>query len=65
MAQEKCIRLEYALFVALREEITTHIRTLQTTSKALAELDVLQALAFAAYEKQHVRPKSTKKAAFI
>lgn len=56
-AQEKCIRLEYALFVALREEITTHIRTLQTTSKALAELDVLQALAFAAYENKYVRPK--------
>lgn len=56
-AQEKCVRLEYALFTELREEITKHIQTLQTTSKALAQLDVLQSLAFAAYENKYVKPE--------
>ena len=56
-AQEKCIRLEYALFTELREEISKHILALQRTSKALAQLDVLQALAYAAQENQYIRPK--------
>ena len=56
-AQEKCIRLEYALFTELREEISKHILALQGTSKALAQLDVLQALAYAAQENQYIRPK--------
>ena len=55
-AEEKSIRLEYNLFVALREEIAAHMDDLQRTSRAIAQIDVLQSLAHAAYEHDYVRP---------
>ncbi len=56
-AEEKCMRLEYQLFVTLREAIAAHMDALQGISRALAQIDAVQSLAVAAYENQYVRPQ--------
>lgn len=55
-ADEKRIRLEYTLFVELREAIARHIDALQGASRAMATIDVLLSLATAAYENDYVKP---------
>ncbi len=58
-AAEKCDKREYELFVALREEIMAYIARIQTTAKAVAEIDVLQSLALTALENRFTRPQFT------
>lgn len=55
-AQEKIIRLEYELFEVLRERAFAFVATLQATARALAELDVLSALAQLAVTRRYTRP---------
>ncbi|ARP42292.1 DNA mismatch repair protein MutS [Geobacillus thermodenitrificans] len=56
-AEEKSVELEYELFVAIREQVKEYIPRLQTLAKAIAELDVLQALATVSDERRYVRPQ--------
>lgn len=56
-AQEKILRIEQDLFVALRERVFTYVGTLQTTARALAELDVLSSLAELATSRRYARPQ--------
>ncbi len=55
-ADEKAKALEYDLFVALRETVHAAARRLQATAAALAELDVLAALADLASRRRYSRP---------
>lgn len=55
-ADEKAKALEYELFVALRETVHAAARRLQATATALAQLDVLAALADLAAHHRYCRP---------
>lgn len=55
-AQDKVVHLEYEIFVAVREKISSQITRLQQTSKAVAMLDVLASLAEVADKNDYVMP---------
>lgn len=55
-SEEEAIRLEYDLFVALREEVKNHTETLQKAAKAIAEADMLLTLSKVASEYRYVKP---------
>ncbi|MGX9808203.1 DNA mismatch repair protein MutS [Exiguobacterium acetylicum] len=58
-AEEKSVTLEYDLFCGVRDEVKTHIESLQRVSRRIAELDVLVALAEIAETHDYVRPTTT------
>ncbi len=58
-ADERIKTIEYELFVALRDKVVTYAEELKTLARALASLDVLQALAQVATENNYVRPEIT------
>lgn len=55
-AEDQLIELEYQLFTELRQQAAQEIRRIQQTAEALAELDVLGALAVAASENGYCKP---------
>ena len=55
-AEERATRLEYELFLRVREEVLAHLRPIQDTAAALAQLDVLASFAHLARERDWVRP---------
>ncbi|MEX2188103.1 MAG: DNA mismatch repair protein MutS [Pirellulales bacterium] len=55
-ADENAKELEYELFVQLRDAVQATGRSLQSTAAALAEIDVLSALASLARERGYCRP---------
>lgn len=62
-AKEKIQQLEYYLFSCLREKVRAKIAELQQTARAVASVDVLTALAMAAYKYNYVRPELNNKGA--
>lgn len=62
-AKEKIQQLEYYLFSCLREKVRAKIAELQQTARAVASVDVLTALAIAAYKYNYVRPELNNKGA--
>ena len=56
-AEERATKLEYDLFLRLREEVLAHLQEIQRTASALAQLDVLCAFAEVARLHGHVRPE--------
>ncbi len=60
-AEDKLFSLEYDLFAEIREKIAGEVLRIQTTSKALAAVDVFTALAFVAEKNNYVRPKMNGK----
>jgi DNA mismatch repair protein MutS len=59
-AQERIAAREYEVFCRLRDEVRAHIAILQTSARALAELDALASLAEAAVRHRYVRPRLTQ-----
>ena len=59
-AQDKILALEHGLFLKLREEVFEHVAVLQTTAKALAQLDVLSSLAELAASRNYCKPNLVK-----
>ena len=55
-AQDKVVRLEYEIFVEIRNQITNEIKRLQDTAHGIAILDALNSLATVADERQYVKP---------
>jgi DNA mismatch repair protein MutS len=56
-AQERSMGLEYELFLDLRNRVVAETGRIQETAQALAELDVLAALAERALALRYVRPR--------
>lgn len=56
-ADERSKELEYELFIQLRDFVAMHAKRLQATANALAQLDVLAALADLARARNYCRPK--------
>jgi DNA mismatch repair protein MutS len=55
-AEERSKKLEAELFASLRSQVVTHLTRLQQTAAAVAEIDVLCALAEVARFHRHCRP---------
>ncbi|MCP5543151.1 MAG: DNA mismatch repair protein MutS [Akkermansiaceae bacterium] len=55
-AEERSKKLEAELFAELRSQVVTHLQRLQETAAAVAEIDVLCALAEVAQLHRHCRP---------
>lgn len=55
-AEERSVKLEYELFLKVREEVLSWLKPIQDTAAALAQLDVLGAFAEAARLQQYVCP---------
>jgi len=55
-AEERSVKLEYELFLKVREEVLAFLEPIQRTADALAQLDVLAAFAEAARLFNYVRP---------
>ncbi|MFV0394200.1 MAG: DNA mismatch repair protein MutS [Coprobacillaceae bacterium] len=55
-AQDKIVKLEYALFTELRNYIKKDVHIIQDIAKVIAQVDVYQALAMISSENSYVRP---------
>lgn len=55
-AQDKIVKLEYALFTELRNYIKKDVHTIQDIAKVIAQVDVYQSLAMISSENSYVRP---------
>ncbi|MBS4203704.1 DNA mismatch repair protein MutS [Lederbergia citrea] len=60
-ADEKCVDLEYSLFMEIRESVKTFIPRLQKAAKIISELDVYQSFATVSEARHYVRPTFNKK----
>lgn len=58
-AEEKSMKLEFELFMKVRDKIAVHIDRMQATAKQISILDVLWSLATVARENNFVCPKVT------
>jgi len=56
-AEERSVRLEYDLFLKVREAVIGHLTSIQTTAAGLAQLDVLAAFAETARLHNYCRPE--------
>lgn len=56
-AEEKIVKLEYQLFIIIRDEIKKYIPTIQKVSKVISEIDGLLSFAKVAEENNYVRPE--------
>ena len=55
-AEERIIDLEYQIFISIRDKVKEYIPKLQTISKIISEVDVLQAFATVSEENNYIRP---------
>ena len=60
-AEDKLYALEYDLFVDVRDKIASQVMRIQSTAKAIAEIDVFASLALVAEQNNYVRPKINDK----
>ncbi len=58
-AEEKIINMEYKLFMDIREIVKRYITKLQTISKIISEVDMIQSFSVVSDENKFVRPKLT------
>ncbi|MBU9722662.1 MULTISPECIES: DNA mismatch repair protein MutS [Bacillaceae] len=56
-AEEKSVKLEYELFMEIREKVKAYIRPLQKLASVISTLDVLQSFAEVAEKNHYVKPK--------
>lgn len=55
-AQERIVRLEYELFSAIRQNVAEQLERVRKTARAVANLDGLSSLAYAAVNNNYTRP---------
>ncbi|MBQ6646128.1 MAG: DNA mismatch repair protein MutS [Clostridia bacterium] len=56
-AEDNSVKLEYELFLAIREELKNNIDRIRTTAEALKTLDCLQSMGKCALDNGYTRPK--------
>lgn len=55
-SEEKLVELEYKIFIDVRDSIKSEIERIQSTSKLIANIDVLNSLSESSYENNYVKP---------
>ncbi len=61
-AEEKAHKIEYEIFCNLRDRVAEHVGSLQSTARAIGELDTLLSFAQTAVEEDFCRPRMTEEA---
>lgn len=56
-AKDRAISLEYQLFTQVREKVASNLERIQTTARAIAQLDVLVSFANVAVDMRYCRPE--------
>ena len=56
-AKDRAVTLEYQLFVQIRDKVAENLERIQTTAKAIAQLDVLISFAAVAADMRYCRPE--------
>ncbi|MBQ3417214.1 MAG: DNA mismatch repair protein MutS [Ruminococcus sp.] len=64
-AKDRAVALEYELFVAVRNTVAAELSRIESTAKAVAELDVLLSLATVASDSRYTRPEITQGAGIV
>ena len=64
-AKDRAVALEYELFVAVRNTVAAELSRIESTAKAIAELDVLLSLATVASDSRYTRPEITGGAGIV
>jgi len=59
-AEERSVKLEYEIFLRVREKVLTYLEQVQQTAAAIADLDVLSAFAELAQTHDYTAPKITQ-----
>ena len=59
-ADEQVMKLEYDLFLEIREFISSHVKRIQETAYNIAVIDVINSLSLAAVKNNYVRPEMNK-----
>ena len=59
-ADEQVMKLEYNLFLEIREFISSHVKRIQETAYNIAVIDVINSLSLAAVKNNYVRPEMNK-----
>jgi len=56
-AEDRLVTLEYDLFCEVRDKVAAEVLRIQSTAKAVAQVDVLASFAYVAEQNQYVKPK--------
>ena len=60
-AEDKLYALEYQLYCEIRDTIGKEVTRIQTTARAIAQIDVFASMALVAEQNRYVRPKMNEK----
>ena len=60
-ADEQVMKLEYELFLEIKEFISSHVKRIQETAYNIAVIDTINSLAIAAVKNNYVRPEMNNK----
>ncbi|MFA9397162.1 MAG: DNA mismatch repair protein MutS [Clostridiaceae bacterium] len=60
-AEEKLLKLEYSLFIEIRDKIESEVERMKKSAKILAQLDSLSSLAKVALDNNYCKPKINEK----
>lgn len=60
-AEEKIIKLEYELFMDIKDKTKKYIKELQEIAKIISEIDVMQSFSVVAEQNNYIRPTLTDK----
>ncbi len=60
-ADEQVMKIEYELFLEIRQFISNHVRRIQETAYSVAVIDSINSLAIAAVKNNYVRPEMNNK----
>jgi len=60
-ADEQVMKIEYELFLEIRQFINNHVRRIQKTAYSIAVIDTINSLAVAAVKNNYVRPEMNNK----
>ena len=64
-AKDRATALEYELFVAVRNTVSSELSRIERTAKAVAQLDVLLSLSTVASDSRYTRPEITQGAGIV
>lgn len=56
-AEERSMKLEYEIFMEVREKINTHIRRIQECAKIVSNVDAINSLSLVAFKNNYIKPE--------
>lgn len=56
-AEERSMKLEYEIFMEVREKINTHIKRIQECAKIVSNVDAINSLSLVAFKNNYIKPE--------